>query len=124
MAFCTVINCMDGRVQLPVITYLRRRCNVDYVDSITEPGPIKILAEGRDRARVDSIMSRLDLSMRCHGSRSVAVVAHHDCGGNPLPRTEQEKQLDRALASIRDRYPDLTVIGLWVDEDWQVEEIA
>ncbi|MHA1252503.1 MAG: carbonic anhydrase, partial [Candidatus Helarchaeota archaeon] len=28
MKFCTVINCMDGRVQIPVINYLRKRFNV------------------------------------------------------------------------------------------------
>jgi len=34
MSYCTVINCMDGRVQLPVIKYLKERFDVDYVDSI------------------------------------------------------------------------------------------
>ncbi|MGI9568583.1 MAG: carbonic anhydrase, partial [Desulfobulbia bacterium] len=34
MRFCSVISCMDGRVQLPVIRYLQKRFNVDYVDSI------------------------------------------------------------------------------------------
>jgi hypothetical protein len=29
---------MDGRVQLPLIRYLPKRFNVDYVDSITEVG--------------------------------------------------------------------------------------
>ncbi len=45
MSFCTTINCMDGRVQLPVIKYLQKHFNVDYVDSITEPGPNLILAK-------------------------------------------------------------------------------
>ena len=39
MSFCTVVNCMDGRVQLPVIRYLQERFEVPYVDSITEVGP-------------------------------------------------------------------------------------
>ena len=39
MSFCTAINCMDGRVQLPVIRFLQERFKVDYVDVISEPGP-------------------------------------------------------------------------------------
>jgi hypothetical protein len=37
--FAAAINCMDGRAQLPVIEWLKRECGVDYVDTITEPGP-------------------------------------------------------------------------------------
>ena len=36
--FCTVINYIDGRVQLPVIRYLQKRFDAEYVDSITEAG--------------------------------------------------------------------------------------
>jgi hypothetical protein len=37
---------MDGRVQLPVIDYLRKRFGVEHVDSVIEAGPNLILAEG------------------------------------------------------------------------------
>ena len=46
--FATAVNCMDGRVQKPVIEYLQKSFGVDYVDMVTEPGPNKILAEGKD----------------------------------------------------------------------------
>jgi len=39
MEFCTAINCMDGRVQIPVISFLEERFNARYVDVISEPGP-------------------------------------------------------------------------------------
>ena len=45
MEFCTAINCVDGRVQVPVINYLKKRFKVDYVNVVSEPGPSKILAE-------------------------------------------------------------------------------
>ena len=44
MTFFTVINCMDGRVQLPVINYLKQKFNVEFIDTITEVGPNKIIA--------------------------------------------------------------------------------
>ena len=36
--FATAINCMDGRVQLPVIKFLQERFKAEYVDIISEPG--------------------------------------------------------------------------------------
>ena len=48
MSFCTVVNCMDGRTQSPVNDHLRNRNQVEYVDTITEAGPVKALAEGLD----------------------------------------------------------------------------
>jgi len=52
MRFCTVINCIDGRIQLPVIEYLKIRFNVEYVDTITEAGPNLILSENTVSAGV------------------------------------------------------------------------
>jgi len=38
MKFATCLNCMDGRVQLPVIHWIKENYGVDYVDMITEAG--------------------------------------------------------------------------------------
>ncbi len=43
--FCTVVGCMDGRIQLPVNHYVRERFGVTYVDTITEAGVNKVIAE-------------------------------------------------------------------------------
>jgi S-methylmethionine-dependent homocysteine/selenocysteine methylase len=43
--FGTAINCMDGRTQLPVLDWVKKNYDVDYVDMITEAGADKILAE-------------------------------------------------------------------------------
>jgi len=55
--FITTVNCMDGRVQIPVNKY-----NADYVDTITEAGPNKILAENINEILVNSIKDRLNCS--------------------------------------------------------------
>ena len=73
--FATAINCMDGRVQLPVINWLREKLGVDYVDMITEPGPDKILAKGAGAA-VDSIKARVLISVNKHGSDTILMVSH------------------------------------------------
>lgn len=122
MAFCTAINCMDGRVQLPVIHYLQERFGVAYVDSITEPGPVKILAEQTDQPLLDSIFHRVSISTEKHGSRIIAICAHADCAGNPVDDEAQKKQLNPAATLLRERYPGMDIISLWIDANWDVHE--
>ena len=43
-SFGTAINCIDGRVQLPVINWMKATHHVDWVDVITEPGADEALA--------------------------------------------------------------------------------
>ena len=114
---------MDGRTQLPVNLYLAEYFQADYVDTVTEPGPVRALAEGDAGTETASILRRVDISIEKHGSRLVAVVAHYDCAGNPLSREEQERQLIAAVDFLRQRYPGVTILGLWVNELWEVEEL-
>ena len=74
MSFCTAINCMDGRTQLPVIEFLRRQFDAAYVDSVTEPGPVRILADRADPAAVASIRRRVEISLHKHGSRGIGAL--------------------------------------------------
>lgn len=123
MSFCTVINCMDGRTQLPVNEYLRRELNVDYVDTITEAGPVRILAEQQDSPLAQSILNRIDISVGKHKSKSVAIVAHYDCTGNPLDKDKQLKQLEEATKWLSEKCPVVQILGLWVDSFWTVTQI-
>jgi hypothetical protein len=115
---------MDGRVQLPVTEYLANRLSVRYVDTITEAGPVRVLAGPPDSEVVASIFSRIEVSVERHGAETIAVVAHDDCAGNPVDKEEQLDQLKRAVGLVADRFPSTTVIGLWVNDSWTVEEIA
>ena len=121
--FATVINCMDGRVQLPVIDYLKKRYCVQYIDVVTEKGPNLILAEHTDKTIVDSILDRVNISVGLHNSVGLAVVGHHDCGGNPAPKEEQVLQLIKSINFLGEYYKNIKIIALWVDENWEVHEI-
>ena len=116
--FATAINCMDGRVQLPVNDWMRDRYGVAYVDTVTEPGPIKILAEQQPGSAVKSIKQRTDISVHKHGSSVIAVVAHDDCAGNPVDKDTQMGQLDLSIAQVKAWGYDVPIIGLWVDAEW------
>ena len=115
---------MDGRTQLPVIEWVRRECGVDYVDTVTEPGPVRILADGTDAAALESIRRRLAISVAKHGSRRVAIVAHTDCAGNPVDKATQLSQLHAAAARVLSWGVGVQVDLLWLDSDWRVERVV
>jgi len=121
--FATAINCMDGRAQLPVIEYLKKKLGVDFVDMVTEAGPVKALAENADRGFLDSVRKRIWVSVEKHHSQAIAVVGHHDCAGNPVGEAEQRRQIERSLAVVGSWDPGVEVLGLWVNGSWRVEEI-
>ncbi|MDC7127170.1 MAG: hypothetical protein PQJ46_16520 [Spirochaetales bacterium] len=123
MKFATAINCMDGRVQLPVINYIKKEYKKEFIDMITEPGPNKILSENKDSCIIESIQKRLDISINNHGSDLVAVVGHYDCAANTLGDEAQKKQIIIASKLVASWYSKIDVIGLWVDCNWTVEKI-
>ena len=123
MRFCTAINCIDGRVQIPVIRYLQKRFGVDHVDVISEPGPNLILADNLDIHTVESIERKVEISVENHHIVGIAVVGHHDCAGNPSSAAEQDQHTTAAVARVRNRFPNISVVGLWVNDNWEVTEL-
>ena len=122
--FVTTINCMDGRVQEPVIQWLKEKFNSKYVDTITEPGPNLILAQDEDTDRIESIKERVDISVNGHGSETIAIVGHYDCAGNLAEKEEQLEHIKASIAKVKDWDFGVKVIGLWVNQEWEVEPIA
>ncbi len=122
--FATAINCMDGRVQLPVIQWLKKEYGINYVDMITEPGPNKVLAECKENAVIDSIKKRVDISVNKHNSKLIAIVGHYDCAGNPAEKDTQLKHIITAIKMVKLWNFGVKVIGLWVDENWNVHNVG
>lgn len=120
--FVTAVNCMDGRVQEPVLDWLKEQYQADYVDMVTEAGPNKVLLEG-DHEAVQALKSKIEVSLNAHGSRVIAIAGHYDCAGNPVDKREKWEQTRRSVSHLQDWYPDAEVIGLWVNENWQVESV-
>lgn len=123
MSFCAVINCMDGRTQLPVIHFLMQRFNVQYVDMLTDAGPLGILANDPDSPRSQAFFERVNTVIHAHDVKELAIAGHWDCRGNPVPKEKQLEQQRAVVQRFREHFPQLTIIGLWVDEAEQVQEI-
>ena len=121
--FATAVNCMDGRVQIPVIEYIKNKYQVDYVDMITLPGPNKVLAESKDKSALASIKRCVEISVNLHGSRLIAISGHYDCGGNPANKETQIQQILDAIKVIKSWDFGVQVVGLWINQNWEVEEV-
>ncbi|MCX6661533.1 MAG: hypothetical protein NTY91_03180 [Euryarchaeota archaeon] len=121
--FVTAINCMDGRVQLPVIDWMKKHSTADFVDMITEPGPNKILAEDNSNGLIQSLKKRVEISVFKHASSQIAIIGHFDCAGNPVDKETQLEQIKAAVHTIQSWAFQVPVIGLWVDDHWTVHKI-
>jgi carbonic anhydrase len=123
MPFYTAITCIDGRIHNSVISYLQKRFEIEYVDLITEPGAVAFLAGEVDSPEAQSIFRRTEISLSAHSTKRIAITAHDDCAGNPVAPKEQQDQLRLARDLLANKYR-LPTIALWVDNNWQVNEIT
>ncbi len=121
--FVTAINCMDGRVQEPIVKWMRARFGADYVDMITEPGPDKIMVAGPASGQ-ESIKDRVLISVNGHGSRVVAMVGHHDCAGYPVSKEQHVTDVQKCIEIIQSWDLPVRILGLWVGDTWEVEVLS
>ena len=119
--FATCLNCMDGRVQLPTIHWIKENYNVDYVDMITEIGMVGALSA--DYFEIDSIIKKVRFSVEQHNSSNIFVVGHHDCKGNPIDDETHKKQIYRATKRLNRLDLPCKVTGLWLSDEWRIERI-
>jgi carbonic anhydrase len=120
--FAAVINCMDGRIQTRTIDQLMTRFGARHIDNITTTGAVKHL-DGAVDATGEGLLRSVAVSIEAHGTSQVAVVAHADCAGNPVPDAQQKTQLRNALLVIGERFPELEVLALFFDPKLGFERI-
>ena len=117
----TCLNCMDGRVQLPVLTWIKANYPVDFVDVITEAGMDAVLSEQND---ISEILRSIKVSVNLNRSTRLFVVGHHDCRGNPIDENHHREQVTNAVKRLKPLWPAQEVVGLWVNDQWQVKLVC
>ncbi len=117
----TCLNCMDGRVQLPVLTWIKSNYQVDFVDVITEAGIDGVLAKQDD---IGEILRSIAVSVNVNKSTGLFVVGHHDCRGNPVEVETHHFQIKEAVRRLKRYWPQQDVCGLWVNSTWNVELLS
>ena len=125
--FTTSVSCMDGRVQVPIRKWVTERFGPAYIDTITQPGMDGVLA-GRLGGDAGPKLARdmTALSVNAHGSALVVVSGHHDCAGNPVSRQKHVDDIRESVKTVKswDEIAGTRVIGLWVNENWEVEQVT
>ncbi|PKP61100.1 MAG: hypothetical protein CVT88_00965 [Candidatus Altiarchaeales archaeon HGW-Altiarchaeales-1] len=126
MEFATCLNCMDGRVQLPVISWIKENYAADYVDMITDAGMDGVLA-GENYKDMEGILKKIDISLKKPNLNIIFVVGHHDCVGNPVDDETHNRQIHIAVEKVKNLRSSAQIIGLWVSNisnEWKVEKIT
>lgn len=118
--FATSISCMDGRIQMPLTKWIKDNYFVEYVDTITEPGVDKKVAED---SNLESLKSKIGISVNIHKSKLIVVSGHYDCAGNPVSDEKHMSQIKDGVKVISSWNFDANVIGVWVDKNWNVNLI-
>ena len=117
----TCLNCMDGRVQLPVIAWIKAHYPVDFVDVITEAGMDGVLAK---QENISEVLRSIKVSVNLNRSTRLFVVGHYDCRGNPVNEKSHRQEVIDAVDRLKPLWPAQEVIGLWVNDQWQVELVC
>ncbi len=120
--FGTAISCIDGRVQLPVLNWIKKNYSIDFVDTVTEPGLDKALSE-KNIDKITQIKAKVLISINAHGSRLIVVSGHHDCAANPASKKIHLKQIRKSINIVISWKLSANVIGLWVNDQWKIEQI-
>ena len=118
--FATSVSCMDGRIQIPLINWIKENFSVDYVDTITEPGIDKLVADNTD---LESIKLKVGISINKHESELIVVSGHYDCAGNPVSNEEHITQIKKGIEVISSWNLGVKVVGVWVDDTWKINTV-
>jgi len=118
--FATSVSCMDGRIQIPLTIWIKENFSVDYVDTITEPGIDKQVADNTD---LESIKTKVGISINKHESELIVVSGHYDCAGNPVSNEEHITQIKKGIEVISSWNLGVKVVGVWVNDTWKINTV-
>lgn len=121
--FGTAINCIDGRTQEPVIDFMKQEYGIDGVDMVTFPGVDGVISSLGNFNTIVLIRNAVSISIEKHGSRIIAVVGHFDCAGNPGNREHHYAHIRKAVQQVSSWNFDAKIVGFYVNDKWQIEEV-
>ena len=128
-----ILWCFDNRFELGFRKFLKR-IGVNSSDPIKIAGGAKCMASPEHDTDREFVLEQIRKSMRLHGTRSVILMLHSDCGayggltagfgGDAAAEAiHHERELQRAATNLRAAIPGVEVQGYFVDFDgiWDAE---
>ena len=111
----TIINCMDGTIQLPAIDFAKKLWKVNRIDVITDVAPEKILSEKKDQKTIERICQNIEASLCDQHTKRLAIVSHSTCDINKASDSSKKEMLQKAISYLKAKYTDIEVVGIWFD---------
>jgi hypothetical protein len=90
---------------------------------VTFPGADGIFSSGDHSEAIALIRRAVSISIEKHGSQIIAVVGHYDCAGNPGDRQYHYIHLRRAMHEVSSWNLHAQVIGLYVNDKREIEDV-
>ena len=118
--FATSVSCIDGRIQIPLTNWIKENYSVDYVDTITEPGVDKNITKD---SVIESIKTKARISIHAHKSELIVFSGHYNCAANPVSDEEHIEFIKKGVEAISSWSLGVKVVGVWVDDSWNVNPI-
>ena len=66
-------------------------------------------------------INSVNISIDTNKSTRIFIVAHHDCRGNPVDKKTHREHIIKSVKCLKSHWPELEIVGLWVNSHWQVE---
>ena len=135
VADAAVVWCFDHRFDLAFAKFLKRS-GVVTTDVIKVAGGAKALAAPAGDANREFVVEQIRTSVRLHGTKSVILMLHSDCGaygglgafeGDAAAEAEHhEAELARAAATVSELFPGIDVRAYFVDFEgvWEMTRVA
>lgn len=101
---------------------MKRNYKIDGVDMVTFPGADGIFSSDRS-GEIELIKRSVSISVEKHGSRVLAVAGHYDCAGNPGDLEHHYSHVRSAMSVVSSWNFPVQVVGLYVNDKRQIEEV-
>jgi hypothetical protein len=90
---------------------------------VTFPGADGLFSNGDHSEEIALIRRAVSISIEKHGSRIIAIVGYYDCAGNPGDREHRYMHIRRAMREVSSWDLHAQVIGLYVNDKREIEEV-
>jgi hypothetical protein len=119
---CIMINCMDGYMQLPIISYTDKHYGILHSWFLTVPKLSCLIAENPKSKPAQELPKSLPVLMLENKIKTVGLVSRDNTEG----QTERSQQslLNTAVQSIAKLHRGIKVVGLWMDSKSVIQEVS
>lgn len=89
---------------------------------VTEPGMDDFLADTSNN--IENMVKKISIWINIHNTKDIFIVGHHDCAGNPVDGKIHKMNIEESFNQIKSIFKGLSVIELWIKEDFNVKNAS